>query len=124
MRSFGLDWPGLDNWAAESAVFRTAAADSGLRDFKPQEVQRHLVDQGHAVPINNDYIVAAEAWHGLLDTLRGHFAAEGEMAFATFRELSGLTRKLGIPMLEYLDQTGVTVRKGDIRVAGPALKEE
>jgi len=26
-------------------------------------------------------------------------------------------------MLEYLDQTGVTVRKGDIRVAGPSLEE-
>ena len=46
-----------------------------------------------------------------------------DLAFAAFRELSGLTRKLGIPMLEYLDQTGVTVRKGDIRVAGPALED-
>ena len=42
-----------------------------------------------------------------------------ELAFATFRELSGLTRKLGIPMLEYLDQTGVTVRKGDVRRGRP-----
>ena len=25
LRAFGLDWPGLDNWAADSPVFRAAA---------------------------------------------------------------------------------------------------
>jgi len=124
LRAFGLDWPGLDNWAAESPVFRSAASDPALKDFKAPEVLRHLVDHGYAVSINNDYIVAFEAWRDLLEKLRAHFALEGEMAFATFREVSGLTRKLGIPMLEYLDQTGVTVRRGDIRVAGPALEDD
>jgi selenocysteine-specific elongation factor len=123
LEAFGLDWPGLDNWAADSAVFRAAAGDPALREFKPAEVQRHLVEHGYAVSINNEYIVAADAWRRLLEKLRGHFAAEPEMAFATFREVSGLTRKLGIPMLEYLDQTGVTVRQGDVRVAGPSLED-
>ncbi len=121
---FGLNWPGMDNWAEDSPVFKAAAADPALKDFKPVEVQRHLVDHGYAVPINNEYIVAAAAWRELLKKLREVFATEPEMAFATFREASGLTRKLGIPMLEYLDQTGVTVRKGDIRVAGPSLEDE
>jgi selenocysteine-specific elongation factor len=124
LKAFGLDWPGLDSWAAASSVFRAAATDPALKDCKPAEVQKHLVDHGYAVPINNDYIVAAEAWRGLLGKLGDHFAAAPEMAFATFRELSGLTRKLGIPMLEYLDQTGVTVRRGDMRVAGPALESD
>jgi selenocysteine-specific elongation factor len=124
LQAFGLDWPGLDNWADESPVFKAAAKDSALGDFKPAEVARHLVDHGHAAAINNEYIVAADAWLNLQIKLRDHFATEPDMAFATFRELSGLTRKLGIPMLEYLDQTGVTVRKGDLRVAGPALEEK
>jgi selenocysteine-specific elongation factor len=124
LQAFGLDWPGLENWADESPVFKAAAKDSALGDFKPAEVVRHLVDHGHAAAINNEYIVAADAWLNLQIKLRDHFATEPDMAFATFRELSGLTRKLGIPMLEYLDQTGVTVRKGDLRVAGPALEEK
>jgi len=122
--TFGLNWPGLDNWAGDSPLFKAAEADPVLKDFKPVEVQRHLVDHGHAVPINNEYIVASAAWRELLKKLREVFAAEPEMAFATFREASGLTRKLGIPMLEFLDQTGMTVRKGDIRVAGPSLEDE
>ncbi len=124
LQAFGLDWPGLDNWADESLVFKAAAKDSALGEFKPAEVARHLIDHGHAEAINNEYIVAADAWHDLQKKLRDHFATESDMAFATFRDLSGLTRKLGIPMLEYLDQTGVTVRRGDLRVAGPALEEK
>jgi selenocysteine-specific elongation factor len=123
MQGFGLNWPGMDKWAEESRVFRAAAKDPALGEFKPAEVTRHLVDHGHAVAINNEYLVATDAWHNLQGKLRDHFATESDMAFATFRELSGLTRKLGIPMLEYLDQTGVTVRRGDLRVAGPALEE-
>ena len=124
LQAFGLNWPGLENWADESPVFKAAAKDSALGEFKPAEVARHLVDHGHAAAINNEYIVAADAWHYLQEKLRDHFATESDLAFATFRELSGLTRKLGIPMLEYLDQTGVTVRRGDLRVAGPALEEK
>ncbi len=124
LQAFGLNWPGLENWADESPVFKAAAKDSALGEFKPAEVARHLVDHGYAAAINNEYLVAADAWHDLQNKLRDHFATEPDMAFATFRELSGLTRKLGIPMLEYLDQTGVTVRKGDLRVAGPALEEK
>ena len=124
LQAFGLSWPGMDNWAEESRVFRAAAKDPALGEFKPAEVTRHLVDHGHAEAINNEYLVATDAWHNLQGKLRNHFATESDMAFATFRELSGLTRKLGIPMLEYLDQTGVTVRRGDLRVAGPALEEK
>ena len=124
LQAFGLSWPGMDNWAEESRVFRAAAKDPALGEFKPAEVTRHLVDHGHAEAINNEYLVATDAWHNLQGKLRDYFATESDMAFATFRELSGLTRKLGIPMLEYLDQTGVTVRRGDLRVAGPALEEK
>ncbi len=124
LQACGLEWPGLDNWTENSPVFKSAAKNPVLGEFKPAEVARHLVDHGHAVAINNEYLVATDAWNGLQGKLRDHFTSETELAFAIFRELSGLTRKLGIPMLEYLDQTGVTVRKGDIRVAGPALEDE
>jgi selenocysteine-specific elongation factor len=73
------------------------------------------------VAVGNDYHVGASALAELLDKLRTHFAASEDIAFGEFRELSGLTRKLGIPMLEYLDQSGRTVRTGDVRRAGPEL---
>jgi selenocysteine-specific elongation factor len=121
--AFGLNWPGLDNWAEQSPVFRRAATDPQLKDFVSAEVLRHLVDHGHAVAIESDYCVAGSARQELLAKLNAHFQSAEDMSFSEFRELSGLTRKLGIPMLEYLDHAGITVRVGDVRRAGPALQE-
>lgn len=121
---FGLDWPGLENWADQSVTFQRAGREPELAALEPAEALRHLIDHGMAVAVQNDYIVSPRAMTDLLRRLREHFAAEAEMAFGTFRELSGLTRKLGIPMLEYLDQSEYTVRRGDVRVAGSRLESE
>ncbi len=120
LEGFGLHWPGLENWAEQSRVFGQPGTPAA---FVPVEVARHLVDHGLAVAANNDYLVSTAAYTALLEKLRAHFQTEPEMSFSLFRELSGLTRKLGIPMLEHLDQTGMTLRRGDVRVAGSALKE-
>ena len=74
--------------------------------------------------VASDYLVHADALADLLARLRERFAAVPELTFGEFLELSGLTRKLGIPMLEYLDQSEYTVRRGDIRVAGSRLESE
>ena len=123
LTAFGLNWPGLAEWEEQSPVFRSAATDSALKEFKSAEVLRHLVDHGYAVAVSNDYHVATSAWQDLLERLGNHFNSSDELPFAEFRQLSGLTRKLGIPMLEYLDQMGMTERTGDVRRAGPALKK-
>ena len=40
---------------------------------------------------------------------------------STFRESAGNTRKHALPLLGHLDSTGVTRRRGDVRIAGPRL---
>jgi len=67
--------------------------------------------------ISNDVVLHREA----LDRLRGLLAeykkTRGErLAVTEFKELAGVTRKYAIPLLEYLDRTGVTRRIGDYRV--------
>jgi selenocysteine-specific elongation factor len=39
----------------------------------------------------------------------------GEIAAASFRDLIGSSRKYTIPLLEYFDREGTTIRIGDIR---------
>jgi selenocysteine-specific elongation factor len=46
--------------------------------------------------------------------LREEFA-QGEITPAAFRDRFGTTRKYTIPLLEYLDREGVTMRVGDRR---------
>jgi selenocysteine-specific elongation factor len=40
---------------------------------------------------------------------------KSEISIAEFKNLTGLTRKYAIPLLELLDQRGITRRKGSIR---------
>jgi selenocysteine-specific elongation factor len=42
---------------------------------------------------------------------------------ATIRDALGTTRKYLLPLLAQLDATGVTRRRGDLRIAGPRLPE-
>ncbi len=51
----------------------------------------------------------------LLDTLREGFSV------AAARVALGTTRKYVLPLLAYLDASGVTRRKGDLRIAGPRM---
>lgn len=118
LRACGLDWPGLS--AFGESVRHAPPPPAGQGE---EEYLRHLVDQGRAVQIASDYLVHRDAIAELVAKLRRHFGGQRELTFAEFRELSGLSRKLGIPMLEHLDQTGRTSRTGDARVAGPSLQE-
>ncbi len=40
-----------------------------------------------------------------------------------FREAAGNTRKHALPLLNYLDENGITRRRGDVRISGPRLPE-
>jgi selenocysteine-specific elongation factor len=117
LRAAGLAWPGT---AALAAVGPALPSERG-REVREEEILRYLVDRGRAVQIATDYFVHNDNLATLIERLRAHFTAASELDFATFRELSGLTRKLGIPLLEYCDAAGITERVGDVRRAGPRL---
>jgi selenocysteine-specific elongation factor len=42
-------------------------------------------------------------------------AALGEFTVAQFRDAADLSRKYAVPILEWSDKEGLTVRRGDIR---------
>ncbi|MCF6239676.1 MAG: SelB C-terminal domain-containing protein, partial [Candidatus Marinimicrobia bacterium] len=47
---------------------------------------------------------------------------EGEIDAPRFKQLTGLTRKFSIPLLEYFDKTKLTIRIGDKRVLRKEVK--
>ena len=46
-----------------------------------------------------------------------------QIAMSTFRDLIGTSRKYAVPLLEFFDATGVTIRSGDLRVLKGALRQ-
>lgn len=53
---------------------------------------------------------------GIRAALEGAIRGEGELTMARFRDLIGTSRKYAVPLLEWFDAAGVTVRSGDVRV--------
>lgn len=74
-----------------------------------------LTREGRAVKVKNDLFYAPEPLAGLRDKLIGHLRKEQEIAPPQFRDLTGLSRKFMIPVLEYFDQEKLTIRIGDRR---------
>lgn len=76
-----------------------------------------LVRNGDAARISSDLFYATSALDGLRSKLVDHLREKGEITPPEYRELTGLSRKFLIPLLEYFDGEKVTIRVGDKRVA-------
>jgi selenocysteine-specific elongation factor len=79
------------------------------------EVIRLLEREGSVVRVTTDMYFLASSIDQLRQTLRTHLTEKGEMTAASFRDLIGSSRKYTIPLLEYFDRDGLTIRIGDIR---------
>lgn len=53
--------------------------------------------------------------------IQQHFAVKPTLSVGEFRDLLNTTRRLAVPLLEYLDAHKYTVRKDDVRLEGPNL---
>jgi selenocysteine-specific elongation factor len=88
--------------------------DAGTGRPKLIEVLRILERDRSIVRVGTDLYFLRETMDMVKRALREEFA-QGEITPAAFRDRFGTTRKYTIPLLEYLDREGVTMRVGDRR---------
>ena len=84
-----------------------------------KEVRDHLallVRDQSAVRVSADIFYDTTALDGIRQKLLSHLQATGEISPAEFRELTGLSRKFMIPLLEFFDNEKLTIRVGDKRM--------
>jgi selenocysteine-specific elongation factor len=79
-----------------------------------------LRGRGEVVEIG-DGLIHPEALERCLEAVRGVLATRSELTVGDLKDALGISRKHAIPVLEYLDARGYTVRKGNARAAGIAL---
>ncbi len=75
-----------------------------------------MVRDGRAVKIHNDLYYAPASLHFLEDKLLDYLSDKQEITPPEFRDLTGLSRKFMIPILEYFDAQKLTIRVGDRRL--------
>jgi selenocysteine-specific elongation factor len=92
-------------------------------DGVDRQVVRELVRRGLVVGRDGVYF-AAEAVDGAARVVAGLLrGAPDGVTVADVRTALGVTRKHVLPLLAELDATGVTRRRGDLRIAGPRLPD-
>jgi selenocysteine-specific elongation factor len=75
-----------------------------------------LAREGRVVKVKGELFYAAEPLASIREKLITFLRERGEITPGEFREVTGLSRKFMIPLLEYFDQEKLTIRVGEKRV--------
>ncbi len=84
-----------------------------------EEVQaalEHLVHEGALIKIKSGMYFHREPFEKLKQELIAYLQSRQEITTAQFKEITGATRKYVIPLIEYFDQTKLTLRLGEKRI--------
>jgi selenocysteine-specific elongation factor len=81
---------------------------------------RALTARGELVRIGGDFYLTAARASDARRLVRDRIETEGPVTVAQIRDLLGTSRKYAVPLCEWLDATGATRRKGDVRMLGPS----
>ncbi|MDT5271127.1 MAG: selenocysteine-specific elongation factor [Acidobacteriota bacterium] len=107
--------------ALEAPTLEEAFAGAGGASARREHLRKLLqllLDAGALVRVKEDLLFHRESLERLTASLREHAARTPERLIdvAAFKELSGVSRKYAIPLLEYFDRERVTRRAGDKRL--------
>jgi selenocysteine-specific elongation factor len=81
-----------------------------------------LEERGVLVRVTESLFYHRDALAEIDAKLRSYLSHHDVMNMADFKELTGLSRKFAVPLLEYFDRKGVTARSGDVRLPGPVVR--
>lgn len=105
---------GLQPMSLEEAIAK-AGPQFGIDAARAQRFAQMLINSGELVRVA-ELIFHRSALDGLRQTLQKFKAEHGaKLDVGAFKDLTGISRKYAIPLLEYLDRQRVTRRAGDAR---------
>jgi selenocysteine-specific elongation factor len=86
------------------------------RKTKAQSIINLMIKEGDLIKINEDLCFAGVSLNKLRKDYKAMLMKDGKATPASFKELTGLSRKYIIPLMEYFDMDKLTVRVGDHRI--------
>ncbi|OLE62025.1 MAG: selenocysteine-specific translation elongation factor [Deltaproteobacteria bacterium 13_1_20CM_2_69_21] len=88
----------------------------GQTPHRTSSLLKALAGAGRASKVSEGLWFGATALMDLRRRVLAHLSERGSIDAQSFKELTGLTRKFAIPLLEYFDREKLTLRIGDKRV--------
>jgi selenocysteine-specific elongation factor len=95
--------------------FRDLVASLGQNSAHKKEILMHMLEEGTLVKVKEDLYFHRRVIDDLKNGLVSYLKANGEIDTPQFKEMTGVSRKYTIPLIEFFDATKVTIRIGDIR---------
>ncbi len=111
----------LRQWYGEKGL-STPTIKETMEQFAeyPERLLKDVIDlqlrDGTLLKISESLYYEKAIIEPLIGSVMAYMEKNGEIDAPAFKELTGLTRKFSIPILEYLDRIKVTMRIGDKRI--------
>ena len=88
----------------------------GILPRQAQPLFKLLVSEGRLVKINEDLYYLTDVLDDIRQKVRDWFSSHTEITPGDFRDITGISRKNGVALLEHFDKEQLTMRVGDKRV--------
>ncbi|OUW80135.1 MAG: selenocysteine-specific translation elongation factor [bacterium TMED217] len=111
----------IKNSDSEIISIKNIISLSSMNPKKVKELIYLLNSQSKIIQINDNMVMNDDAFNRLLTLIQKHFEKNKTLSISEFKNLSNLTRKNAIPILEFFDNSNITNREGNNRVAGESL---
>ena len=114
----GLKQKMLDTYrksGLEPPYFRDISKQLNLNAIHAKDMMTLLMDEGHIIKTKDDLFFDVKAVTSLKEKLIDFLKANEEITTPQFKEMTGVSRKYLIPLIEYFDTINLTLRIGDIR---------
>jgi selenocysteine-specific elongation factor len=82
---------------------------------RAQKLVTLLLREKVLIKVSDELVFHRSALEELRRQMTAYKAKSAKIDVAKFKEMTGVTRKYAIPLLEYLDRERVTKRVGDVR---------
>ena len=96
-------------------ALREVIAGLKVDKLRAQKIVTLLLRDKMLIKISDELVFHRGALEALRKQIAAHKVKSAKIDVATFKELTGVSRKYAIPLLEYLDRERVTRRVGDAR---------
>lgn len=95
--------------------FKELITSIGQNAGNMKDVLGHMVKEGVLIKVKEDLYFDRGAIEGLKEKVVGFLRTNGELTTPQFKEMAEVSRKYMIPLIEYFDDTKLTIRVGDVR---------
>ncbi len=95
--------------------FKELSKELDIPYQRAKDVLMLLLEEGHIVKVKEDLYFHSDAVNQLKKKVVDFLTANKDMSASQFKDMTGLSRKYLIPLLEYFDAKSVTIRVGDNR---------